>query len=302
MGFIHRACGQREFLAGEGHADRSVAFGHEGHALDGADEILLVDDRMNRVFVSVQAVHRGEFAVDQLRGGYASGVLKAQQRRILRIEIHDDVLMLVQGTGHIAQQCAAHECGGVDVRVFRRPGEARTRQAESVGGAHDHLVALELHTNAGQYRTVLLAGNGDGRLGDGLCEGLGVHLPQFGGNHRQIRIFVIRHELHGEGGLARRDGQCGSVSGQVGFRGRKRLGDICQQLAEHQDGSAFIDACFDMVACGNGVIEGGKLEGAVDGLQANACQNGGCRTSVDHASGPGYCVCQRLGIDFNFHG
>ena len=41
------------------------------------------------------------------------------------------------------------------------------------------------------------------------------------------------------------------------------------------------NACFDMVACGNGVIEGGKLEGAVDGLQANACQNGGCRTSVD---------------------
>lgn len=40
LGFIHRACGQREFLAGEGHADRSVAFGHEGHALDGADEIL----------------------------------------------------------------------------------------------------------------------------------------------------------------------------------------------------------------------------------------------------------------------
>ena len=257
---------------------------------------------MNRVFVGIQAVDRGEFAVDQLRGRHASGVLEAQQRRILRVEVHNDVLVLIQGACHVAQQCAANECGGVCVRVFRRPRKARTRQAETVGGAHDHLVALELHADAGEYGAILLAGNGNGRLGDGLGKGLRVHLAQFGRNYRKIRIFGIWHELHGESGLAGGDGHGRSIGGKIGFRSRKRLGDIRQQLAEHQNGSGFIDACFNVMAGGNGVIEGGKLESAVDGLQTDACQNGGCRTSVDHAGGPGYCVGQRLGIDFNFHG
>lgn len=49
--------------------------------------------------------------------------------------------------------------------------EAGTGQTETVGGAHDDLVATELDADAGEHRTVLLTGDRDGRPVDGLSEG-----------------------------------------------------------------------------------------------------------------------------------
>ena len=50
---IDGACGQRQLLSGEGHANRGIAFGDQGDALDGTDQGLLVDNRVNRVFVGI---------------------------------------------------------------------------------------------------------------------------------------------------------------------------------------------------------------------------------------------------------
>ena len=50
---IGGACGQRQLLSGEGHANRGIAFGDQGDALDGTDQGLLVDNRVNRVFVGI---------------------------------------------------------------------------------------------------------------------------------------------------------------------------------------------------------------------------------------------------------
>ena len=257
---------------------------------------------MNRVFIGIQAVNGREFAVDELGGGHAAGVLEAQQGRVVRIEIDGDVLMLVQRTRHVAQQRATDQSGGTDGRILRRPGEAGTGQTETVGGAHDDLVALELDADAGEHRTVLLTGDRDGRLVDGLSEGGGVHLTQFRRHHGQIRIFAFRHELHGEGRLARRDGHRGTIGGKIGFRSGQRLGDVGKQFAQHQNATGLVHAGFDMVACGNGVVEGGKLECAVNGFQTDARQNRGCGTCVDDTCGPCHGIGKSLGIDFDFHG
>ncbi len=288
-------------MAGEGHTDRGVAFRDEGDALDGADQRLLVDDRVNRIFVGVQAVHRREFPIDQLRGGDAARVLESQQRRVLRIEIDHHVLVFVDGACDIAQQRAADQRGGVDVGIFGGPVEARPGQTETVGGAHDHPVALELHADAGQHRAVLFAGDRHGCLVHGLHESRGVYLAEFGRNGRQIGVFGIRHELHGEGRFPGADDQGGTFSGKVGFGGRQRLRDIGEQFAKHQDRSRLVNAGFDVVAGGNGVIERGKLERAVNGLQTDAGKNRRCGTRIDDAGSPGYSVGQCLGIDFDFH-
>ena len=76
--------------------------------------------------------------------------------------------MLVKSTGHILEQGAANQRGGVDVRVLRSPSEGGAGQTEAIGGGHDDLVALELHANAGQYRAVFFAGDGNARLVHGL--------------------------------------------------------------------------------------------------------------------------------------
>ena len=120
-------------LAREDHTDRGVAFGDQRNALDGVDEGLLVDDGMNRVFIGIQAVNGREFAVDELGGGHAAGVLEAQQGRVVRIEIDGDVLMLVQRTRHVAQQRATDQSGGADGRILRRPVKLeRARRKRSV--------------------------------------------------------------------------------------------------------------------------------------------------------------------------
>lgn len=150
--------------------------------------------------------------------------------------------------------------------------------------------------------TVLLTGDRDGRLVDGLSEGGGVHLTQFRRHHGQIRIFAFRHELHGEGRLARRDGHRGTISGKIGFRSGQRLGDVGKQFAQHQNATGLIHAGFDVMACGNGVVEGGKLECAVNGFQTDARQNRGCGTCVDDTCGPCHGIGKSLGIDFDFHG
>ena len=119
--------------------------------------------------------------------------------------------MLVKSTGHILEQGAANQRGGVDVRVLRSPSEGGAGQTEAIGGGHDDLVALELHANAGQYRAVFFAGDGNARLVHGLNESRGIDLAEHGRYHGQIRVLGVGHELQGELRLAGRDGQRGAV-------------------------------------------------------------------------------------------
>ena len=99
--------------------------------------------------------------------------------------------MLVKSTGHILEQGAANQRGGVDVRVLRSPSEGGAGQTEAIGGGHDDLVALELHANAGQYRAVFFAGDGNARLVHGLNESRGIDLAEHGRYHRQIRVLGV---------------------------------------------------------------------------------------------------------------
>ena len=256
---------------------------------------------LNRIFVGEQAVDRREFTVDELGGGDAAGVFEAEQRRAIGVEIKADVLVLVKSTGHILEQGAANQRGGVDVRVLRSPSEGGAGQTEAIGGGHDDLVALELHANAGQYRAVFFAGDGNARLVHGLNESRGIDLAEHGRYHRQIRVLGVGHELQGELRLAGRDGQRGAVGDQVRFLRTQRFGDIGQQLALNQYGTGFVNAGFDVVASGNLVVEGGELQRSVNGFQLDTSENRVGGTCVDDSGGPGYGVGQGCGIDFDFH-
>ena len=231
----------------------------------------------------------------------ADGVFEAEQRRAIGIEIKADVLVLVKSTGHILEQGAANQRGGVDVRVLRSPSEGGAGQTEAIGGGHDDLVALELHANAGQYRAVFFAGDGNARLVHGLNESRGIDLAEHGRYHRQIRVLGVGHELQGELRLAGRDGQRGAVGDQVRFLRTQRFGDIGQQLALNQYGTGFVNAGFDVVASGNLVVEGGELQRSVNGFQLDTSENRVGGTCVDDSGGPGYGVGQGCSIDFDFH-
>ena len=209
--------------------------------------------------------------------------------------------MLVKSTGHILEQGAANQRGGVDVRVLRSPSEGGAGQTEAIGGGHDDLVALELHANAGQYRAVFFAGDGNACLVHCLNESRGIDLAEHGRYHRQIRVLGVGHELQGELRLAGRDGQRGAVGDQVRFLRTQRFGDIGQQLALNQYGTGFVNAGFDVVASGNLVVEGGELQRSVNGFQLDASENRVGGTCVDDSGGPGYGVGQGSGIDFDLH-
>ena len=174
--------------------------------------------------------------------------------------------------------------------------------AEAIGGGHDDLIAFEVRANSGEDRAVLLAGHRDARLGHRLDESRGVDLAEFRRDHGQIGVFGIRHQLQGEGRLARSDRHRRTVGGQVGLLGRQRLGDVGEQLADDQYGSGFVDACLDMVAGGDFVVECGELQRAVNGFEPNAGKDRVGRPCVDHSCGPRDGVGKCCGIDFDFHG
>ena len=268
-----------------------------------------------KVLTSIRMEPIGEYyskarAIEYLEAGYvviigggtSNPYFTTDSASALRgIEIEADVLVLVKSTGHILEQGAANQRGGVDVRVLRSPSEGGAGQTEAIGGGHDDLVALELHANAGQYRAVFFAGDGNARLVHGLNESRGIDLAEHGRYHGQIRVLGVGHELQGELRLAGRDGQRGAVGDQVRFLRTQRFGDIGQQLALNQYGTGFVNAGFDVVASGNLVVEGGELQRSVNGFQLDASENRVGGTCVDDSGGPGYGVGQGCGIDFDFH-
>ena len=294
-----------QLALGERQSHRGLALGNQGHTLDGLQEGVAVDDRLDRRGLGEEPSHGGVVAVHEGRRRATTGGGETDERGRARLGLAGETDLDLGARGHrlgdILEDARLDQGDLLDRGVRRLPVELAHRQAVAVGRQERDRGPVDLDANTGQEGERVVAGGSDRHLGDGLRQGRGVDRPDAGGLGREQGILVEGHDRQREVRGPAHEVDLLSVQLNGDGLGGQRLRDVREETTGDEHLTGLVNGCGNVGVSRDLVVEGGERQFVAVGLDAHASQDRRGWTHGERAGGPRNGFGQNIAGDGELH-